>query len=197
MEFLMDLFYQGSFKEQVLAIKKSVLEVIKAKGVESKEKLALVFGVPENVGNNILFITPPYPGGKFYEDKDSYKLKQLAAEYKINKYFITYCCHYETRSRKDIKEYKIWIHKIIDVVQPTLIVCLGEHCIFSLFKRKVILRDSHGKIIDKHEGIPVMITYPVSYYTEKSEYEDIAYKTFLKNADWDKILEKYKELIKC
>lgn len=189
----MDLFYQGTMQEQVKALKKEIRALAKEKGIKISNRMALVWGIPANVGNNALIVQPPYPGGKYFQDGDTCQLQNILLSHGIQKYFLTYCYHIpqEKVTRKDIKQYGIWVRRIVDAVQPRLIVCLGEDSIFSFFKRKMILRDHHGQVVDRHEDIPVMLTYPVSYYTERSEYEDLSYKNFLLQSDWTGIKKQY------
>lgn len=193
----MDLFYQGTIEEQITALKAEVRQMAKDKGVPFKNKLLLTYGVPSSVGNCALLVTSPYPGGQFYKDKNTCQLINILIANGISNYFITYCYHiHEDRvSRKTIKDYSPWIKRICDAVQPRLIVCVGEETVFSFLKRKAILRDWHGREIDKHEQIPIMLTYPISYYTESSEYEDLSYKNFLLQSDWTGIKKKYDEVI--
>lgn len=193
----MDLFYQGTMEEQIILLKKEIRQLAKDKGTPIRNKFLLTYGVPSAVSNCVLVVTPPYSGGKFYQDKDTRKLIDILTTNGMTNYFITYCYHIpQTKvTKKTVKEYSPWIKRIVDAVEPRLIVCLGEETTFSFFKRKMILRDWHGRVIDKHADIPVMLTYPMSYYTEKSEYEDISYKNFLLESDWTGIKKKYDEVI--
>lgn len=195
----MDLFYQGSFKDQIRLIKKDIKDLGKAQGLRYQNTFSLLWGSNlDAVGNNIFIVTPPYPGGKYYKDKYTLRLLDVLKNRGFSNYFISYCYHQPTNkvSRKNIKEYSTWIQKLVEITMPKLIVCLGEESVFSFFKRKTILRDYHGKEIDKFNGIPVMITFSMDYYTERSEYEDVNYKDFLLSNDWSKIKEKYNEVIK-
>lgn len=195
----MDLFYQGDFKEQIKLIKKDIKDQGKKQGFKYQNTFRLLWGSSiDAVGDSIFIVTPPYPGGKYYHDKYTQRLLSTLKDRGIDKYFITYCYHQPTSkvTRKNIKEYSVWIHKLVEVTMPKLIVCLGEESIFSFFKRKAILRDYHGKEIDKFNEIPVMLTFSMDYYTERSEYEDVNYKDFILNNDWSKIKEKYNEVIK-
>lgn len=193
----MDLFYQGTFQEQIGLLKADIKKIAREQKVRFKSRLTLVWGTPAYVGNNVLIVMPPYPGGKFFKDKDTCQLQNILYANEITRYFLTYCYHIPKQkvTRKDIKEYSSWIKRIVDSVQPKLIVCLGEDSVFSFFKRKMILRDYHGQVMDKYEEIPVMLTYPISYYTERSEYEDLSYKNFILQSDWEGISKKYKGVI--
>lgn len=194
----MDLFYQGTLQEQIKALKKDIRVEAKKQGVAFKHKLALVWGIPAYQGNNILLVQPPYKEGKYFQDKSTERLKNTLNDYEITKYFITYSYHIpkDKVTRKDIKTYGSWIAKIVNAVAPRLVVCLGEDAIFSFFKRKMILRDNHGEIVGRHESIPIMLTYPFDYYTQKSEYEDSSYKNFLLDSDWKSIKNEYDKRIK-
>lgn len=194
----MDLFYQGTFEEQISSLKKDIRKLAKSSGITFRHKLLLLWGSKENINNNILFIQPPYPGGKYFKDKDTEKLINTLNKYEISKYFITYCYHLLSPkiTRKLIKQYSGWIKKLVDFVQPRLIVCLGEESIFSLFKRKSMIQDHHGKVFGIYQEIPVLLTYPMSYYYEKSEYEDVRYKNFLMDNDWNAIRDMYRKEIK-
>lgn len=193
----MDLFYQGNFKEQAKKIKNDIKEVGKKQGFRYQNALKLLWGNEDAVGNNVFFVTPPYPGGKYFKDKYTLKLLDIIHNKGLSNYFITYCYHQPTKkaTRKNIKEYSTWIKQLVDITMPKLIVCLGEESVFSFFKKKVILRDWHGKEIDRYNSIPVMSTFSMDYYSERSEYEDVSYKDYLLENDWSKIKKKYDEVI--
>lgn len=194
----MDLFYQGdTLRKYTNKLKKDIQDLAKKENIIIKEKLKLVYGTKDCEGNNLLVIMPPYIKGEYFKSNQIEKLEIILKTYEINNYFLTYSYHLpkDKVTRKDIKTYGFWIKRIIDYVCPKIIVCLGEESMFSLFKRKAILKDYHGQIVGEHLEIPVFLTYPMEYYNEKSQYEDNSYKSYLLKKDWENISKEYKEKV--
>ena len=116
----------------------------------------------------------------------------------MTKFLITY--HYlvygDDITRNQIKEFGYYIRKLTDILDPKLIVCMGEEAQLSFFKRKFVMEDFHGKQIGEHDSIPIYTTFPIFYYEERSEYEDKSFKEHIKKVDWEKIKEVYSKVVK-
>lgn len=197
----MDLFYGNTLEEQLKNLKKDIKKYAldKYNYDYGRRRIYIADGRKETVGNNILIVTQQFvPTVAAFTDENFVKLKKILHDYKIRNYIITpnFLIPIENISKADIKDYSIWIEKIVDIFQPKLIVALGEESIFSFFKRKVILRDFHGKVIGRSAtNIDVYLSYATSYYNKASEYEDPSFKEFILKNDWGIIAKRYEELI--
>lgn len=111
----------------------------------------------------------------------------------ISKYFITYSYLVPSSkvTRDQIKSSSGWIHSIIDVINPRAIVLLGDMCCHTFFTRKEQAVKRHGEIIGKHNEIPVLLSFNLDYYFEHTKTEDVKYKEFIREHDWEKIKELY------
>lgn len=191
----MDLFYNGTFEEKLKLLKKDVKEYAKSAGYDyGRKRLYLAYGNPDNVGNNILFVTPPLnKDSKPYQDRFSVELIKSAKEFGLDKFFITsvYPIPIEKVTKKHIKAYSYWIHQTIDLFEPRLIVVMGEESEPVFVSRKFILRDCYGQKISTFGDTDVILAYPMSYYLEHSEYEDPSYKKSLKIQEWTALKELY------
>jgi uracil-DNA glycosylase len=197
----MDLFYGTTFEENITAFKADLKKVALSYGYNfGKKKVYIAYGDLDKIGNCILFIGPALrPADKAFQDKYSEYLFKIANEHSLNNIILTSCfpIPLEQVSKTHIKEFNPWMEKLVDIFRPRLIVALGEDAQFSFVKRKHILRDYHGQIISKSmSGTDVLLTYPMSYYLEKSEYEDPSYKTYMLKTDFEIISKLYKERIK-
>lgn len=197
----MDLFYSGrTFDDRLKLLKKDVKEYAKRVGYDyGKKRLYLAYGNPDNVGQNILFVVPPLdPNSKPYQDKASQRLIEVAKEYGLDKFFITssYPIPIEKISKRQIKEFSYWVHKLIDILEPKLIVVMGEESEPVFVRRKFILRDSYSEIITSHNDIDVVLAYPMNYYIGHSEYEDPSYKKSLLEQEWTRLKEIYDRKIR-
>lgn len=198
----MNLFYGSTIQEQLKNLKKDIkLWAQTAHSYDyGHKRIYIAFGKIENVGNNCLFISSPFAkDSPPFEDSSYAFLKRTIEDFGILKFFMTpnFLIPKDTVTRADIKEYSKFIESIVDIVQPKLVVVLGEDSTFSFFKRKFILRDWHGKIIGQTpQAIDVVLSYAPDYYNERSEYEDPSFKKFILNNDWNYISTLYKKRIK-
>ena len=196
----MDLFTSGmTIIEQIEILRNRIKDIfIKSGTIGKKTKIKLFYGDINDIGNNVLIITDP-PKAKLFESREDKNLQNFISEFGLTKYFITY--YYLLPNikinRQEIKDFGYWIRQITDILDPKLIVCISEESQFCYFKRKFILRENHGKQIGEYNSIPIYASYPLCYYQKQSEFEDVTYKTFIKHNDWDKIKDKYNEVIKC
>lgn len=196
----MDLFYGTTFEENILALKKDIKLVAEKHGKPfGKKKVYVAYGSQEDIGNCFLFVAPPLtPDTKPFQDKYSQYLFQTANEFGLSKIILTssFLVPLEQVSKNDIKSFGSIVEKIVEIFQPKLIVVLGEDAQFSFVRRKNILRDNHGQIIARSQtGVEVMLSYAMSYYVEKSEYQDPSYKNYMRQTDWTVIAKYYKERI--
>jgi hypothetical protein len=160
-----------------------------------KAKIKLFYGDVNNFNDGVLTVSSP-PKAKFFESPDDKFLSSILESIEIKKFFLTYDYLFfgDRPTTQTVKDFGYFIRRLVDIINPKLIVCLGEEPQFSFFKRKFLLSDFHGKQIGDYEGRPIYTTYPISYYEERSQFEDHSYKEAIKNKDWNAIRDKYKEL---
>ena len=196
----MDLFYNGNFQEQFELLKKDIKEYAKTLGYNYKNReLILAYGEQSTVGNNILFVTPPLNRKKKpFKDRESIELIKTIRQYGLTNYIITpvFPIPLETISKKHIKDYRPWLMKTIYILEPRLIIVMGEDSELAFINRKYILRDYCGEKISTCHDADVILAYPTSYYLEHSEYEDPSYKNQLKAQEWTNIKTLYNKFIK-
>lgn len=195
---MLDLFTVNlSIDEQFELLRANIKETyIKNKVITKRTSIKLCLGDTNDIGNNLLVITIP-PKAKLFESPDDKNLIQILKEFELFKFFITYyhLIPGANPSKKDIKDFGYWIRNLTDIINPKIIVCIGEDAHLSYFKRKFILRENHGKLIGDYNSIPIFALYPISYYVKRSDFEDISYKLYMKTTDWSNVKKKYKEVI--
>lgn len=195
---MIDLFTANmTVEEQIEDLRTGLKEsYIKSGAITKRTKIKLFYGDMKDVGNNILIITNP-PSAKLFESPEDQRVMQILNEFNLNNFFLTYYYLLPDKkiNRQEIKEFGYWIRKITDILDPKLIVCIGEESQFCFFKQKKVIRDFHGKLIGDYNSIPIYATYPIPYYVKRSEFEDTTYKDFIKNQDWGMIKKKYEEVI--
>lgn len=181
--------------ERLEALREEIKDYQKRSCPDKKSKVKLFWGDLTKLGKGIVVITNP-PKAKFFESTEDKFIINLLTSYDLNDFFITYnyLIYGEEYTPKDIKEFGYYIKKLIDIINPKMIVCMGESSQFCFFKKKFMMIDFHGKQIGEHESIPIFTTYPIKYYEERSKFEDHSYKEQIRNKDWTAIKEKYKEL---
>jgi uracil-DNA glycosylase len=194
-----DLFLTNKTpEEKIKELITNIKEHAKKDGLNLRRKITAGFGNFDNIGNNVLIVTDP-PESKYFDSGEDRRLYKILKDFEINKYFHTYYFWYKKNtklSKSDVKKFGFWIKMFTNIIEPNLIVCLGETAQLSFLTVKSILRDNHGKQIGVYNEIPIYTSYPVSYYNEKSECEDHTYKHFIKNKDWSLIKEKYDKVVK-
>jgi len=190
----MDLFYSTlNPKESLQKLSKEILDNNKTR----KKTLSTVNIALEDIGNNVLFILPNVTSLGFVQDENAKGIVAATHEFKLEKYAITYSylLPVEHVSRDQIKYFSVWINKLIDIILPRLIVCVGENATLTFFNRKIKI-ENHGTIIGSVKEIPCILTLEPTYYTEHSAFEDEAYKHFLRTRDWSFIKQQYVANIK-
>lgn len=194
---MLDMFTAGMTPiERLEALRAEIKDYQNRNCIDHKKtKIKLFWGDTVNINTGIVIITDP-PKAKFFESNGDKFIINLLTSYDLTKFFITYnyLVYGENSTPKDIKDFSYYIKKLIDIINPKIIVCMGESSQFCFFKRKFMMIDFHGKQIGDHESIPIFTTYPIKYYEERSKYEDHSYKEQIRNKDWEAIKEKYKEL---
>lgn len=194
---MLDLFnIDKTPQERIDALKEDISKFKRSSGVDTKKsKIKLFFGNIENFNDGIFTVSTP-PKAKHFESSEDKYLVSLLESLELNKYFLTYNYLFfgDKANVQTIKDFGIFIRKLVDIINPKLIVCLGEEAQFSFFKKKFLISDFHGKQIGEYEGRPIMTTFPISYYEERSQFEDHSYKDSIKTKDWSSIKEKFKEL---
>lgn len=184
----MDLFLTNkNFNKQCQIIKNDIL-----KYYNSNEKIKILSGNEENIGKSILIVTNKSDG--YFNSNSDNTIKNICDKYNI-KYFLTYNYFFNNISMRNIKEFSPFIHRITDIVQPKLILCLGELSQLCYFKKKFMIENYHGQEIGKYQDIPIYTSYEMEFYDIRSKYTDTNYKNFIKENDWNNINLKYKELL--
>lgn len=211
-----DLFYNigDSLQEKIDLLREDLLIEAKALGYKKKKLPVLTTScnAEEIVGNNALIIHPPIDDGRHiikengkrvhispFKDRRTEMLMSVLDEYGMYNYFITYShlIPMDKHTKRDIKNFGIWISRIVEIVQPKLIVVLGEDAELVFSKRKHILNDNHGLIVEHYQNIPIFLSYPMEYYSEQSAFEDSNFKKFIMDNDWNKIKKEYDRRIIC
>lgn len=194
---MLDLFSSNrTVDERLEDLKLEIKSYQKKLGVDSKKtKVKLFYGDIKDFNTGIITVSNP-PKAKFFDAPEDKILLNLLSSYGLEQSFLTY--HYlilGTYTPKEIKEFGYYVRKLIDIINPKLIVCLGEESHFTFSKRKSLMIDFHGKVIGEYEGRPIMTTYPIVYYGEKSKFENDSYREEIKRKDWTTIKDKYMELV--
>lgn len=192
---MLDLFLSNKTPiEQLDMLRADIKDYQSKANIDSKKtKIKLFYGDIKYFNTGILVITDP-PKAKFFESAEDKLIINILNSYDLNEFFITYnYLIYGSGSTKDIKNFSYYIKKLTDIINPKLIVCMGESSQFCFFKKKFMMSDYHGKQIGDYETIPIMTTYPIWYYEEKSKFEDHSYKEELRNKDWYAIKKRYEE----
>jgi hypothetical protein len=194
---MLDIFSVNKpIEEQLTDLKLEIQTFQKSLNLDTKKsKIKLFYGNISNINSGILLINDP-PLSKFFESQDDKYIINLMSELNIDKYFITYNFLIPNVSvnTKLIKSFSYFILKLIDILNPKLIVCFGEQSQFCFFKRKFLLQDFRGLEIGQYEYRPIFTTNKASYYEERSKVENYIYKEQLKLNDWTNIKKKYEEL---
>lgn len=189
----MDMFYCNlSPEEQLQKLSSEMIASVRTR----KKKLFTVTINPINIGNNILFVLPHVTLAGFGKDDNAKWLKETIREFGITKYALTYGYLVPTEhiSRNQFKEFAQWIHRLIEIIRPRLLVLVGENVTLSFFNRKIKI-ENHGTQVGLFGDIPCILTLEPSYYLEHSAYENEAYKQFLRQKDWNFIKEQYQSVI--
>ena len=130
---------------------------------------------------------------------DYEKSNLLAAldHYKITNYIIAYAqpSKSSSASRKLVKQSRPLMLKLIEIVNPKLIIVLDDSSAEIFVTQKPNIVEQHGTIITHHFNIPIILTYNMDYYVKRTGYQDDTYKKSIFFTDWLYISEKYKELI--
>jgi hypothetical protein len=193
----MDLFYGTTFEESLKRFKSDLKQFAREKyNIDfGKKNIKIAYGHLE-VGDCTLVITPPLSiNDKPFQDKQTQYLINLLNEFNIDKFVITSCFLIPKLqvSKNDIKAFSPWIELLTDIFNPKVVVVLGEDAQFSFVKQKHTLKDYHGEVIaSARTSAKVILTYPMSYYIDRSEFEDSTYKDFIKNSDWSNVAKLYK-----
>lgn len=194
---MLDLFYQGSPKDQIRILKEEIRKYATEKNIILSKNFSIALGDLSNVGNGALIIDYPNFDTPFKSKYDK-RLLDILKRFNIDNIFLTYNYLFPQAryTQKDIKEFSVWIKKLSDIIIPRLIILLGENSHFCFFKRKFLLRNYHGKLIGDYNSAKIMTSYAMRYYEERSEFEDKTYKEYICNSDWKEIQKVYMEEIK-
>lgn len=191
----MDLFYTGEFEHDAQLISKELKAYRKSLGLKSKSRMYILYGDSSYVGDNMLVVDNPHTGN--YMNTENYKaLRRLLTGRGMHQFFVTNCYILPKKpSLTEVKSFSTWIHRIARLIEPRLIVTMGEVANLSFMKRKPIMRDSHGSQVGEFDGAPIYTTYDMGYYTKQSPHEDLHYKLFIQEQDWNNIQAEYDERV--
>jgi hypothetical protein len=157
----------------------------------------IVTGNIEHINNCALLIMEHVTKHKFMRAPWDRKLVQLCTEYGINNKFITYSYLKDTESvsRSDITSSRKYIQLLLSIIQPKLIVVIGENTLLSFLSKKQLLVNFHGKIVGKYEEVPLILTYPMGYYLQYGRQDEKEYRESILLHDWTIIQEEYNKRI--
>lgn len=191
--FELSLFDTGNLKQDLKFFKNDIREYAKRLKIEMPKTFPVVIGNEESVGKNILVITEPITNKWFKSQEITRTTNHVKTLF--NDFFITSCylIPKDRISVADIKDFSLWITRLASLLRPKLIVILGEPAAHVFVRRKAIVKENHGKRIATWKDIPIYLTYPMSYYYDRSEYEDTSYKDYIKNNDWSIFKTKFEE----
>lgn len=192
---MLNFFYINKSPKEQLDLLKLEIKEYQTKIKSEEKKIKLFYGNIDNFGSGVLIISSP-PKTKFFESIQDKSIIVLMNELKIDKFFITYnyLINGIEPTPKDIKSFGYYIRLLVDIINPKIIVCLGEDSQFCFFKKKFLITDYHGKQIGEYEGKPILTANNMSYYEERSKFENHSYKEEIKKKDWELITNKYKEI---
>lgn len=197
----MDLFYSKKTPTQQLKMLKDELmskyNITSNVRLTSKDNFKLLYGNKKATDNCVLFILDHVTDKGFLNNKNEKKLIEIVKKYKMLNSLFTYAYPIRTDkiTRIQVKEAIPSIELLIDIINPKLIIVLGEITSELFLSRKAIIDDHHGSIITTYNEQPVIQTYKFSYYNSSEGYEDKRYKEAVFKKDWDFITKKYNELI--
>ena len=194
----MDMFYARlTTKGRMLKLKEDFKKLLFKDGEEVPEKFRVTGGKLSNTGNCILFIIDHVTEYGFMRARRELKLVELCVRYGIKNRMVTYSYLKPCKvvSRNEIIESRELLQLLVSIVRPQLIVLLGEKTTFSFMNRKKLVNENHGKIIGNHNGVPLLLTYEMGYYTERMRSYEIDYRHGIMSNDWEVIMSEYTERI--
>jgi len=191
----MDLFYANLTPTQQL--KKFKEDAMHHFNIEDSTKFKVLKGLPKHFGNCVLFLLSHVPSRGFLKGRNDKLLTDSIKHFDITNHAITYAYLKPSLnvSRKDLKACTGDMNLILSIVRPKLIVLVGENPGELFFGRKPKVVDVHGTIVGSIDKIPLVSTFDMLYYKEKTGYEDERYKRHIYEGDWNFIREQYKGAI--
>lgn len=195
----MDLFMSSmTSNQQWSQLKKDYQRMFECEQ-NGQSKFRIIHGDKSVFNNCILLILPNVSEHGFMNaDYEKVNLINTLNKYNINNYIITYAQPNKSSgpSRKLIKQSRPLMTKIIEIVNPKLIVAFDDSSAELFVNQKPNIIEQHGKVITTHYDIPVLLTYNMDYYVKRTGYEDNTYKNNIFFEDWNSISNQYKQLIK-
>lgn len=193
----LDLFYNGSFQQNIKKLKEDLKKYAQENSLLLPDPFNIVKLRPSCVGSCVLFICPPAISSSLFTTAEDKLLDSLCKEYEIENKAITYCYIFQSlhKNKNVIKEFSPWIKKLTDLIQPKLIITLGEDAQCSFFRNKFLMRDCSSTIIGNYSDIPIGAIYPMDYFISKTGFEDLSFKQYLKKSNWDFVKAQYDKLI--
>lgn len=194
----MDLFMSLlTPKQQINQLKTDYKKLLECEQ-NGQSKFRLIYGNEKNFGNCILLILPHVSEHGFMNaDYEKNHLISSLEHYNITNYIIVYAQPSKSSgaSRKLIKQSRPLISKLIEIINPKLIITFDDSSAELFVNQKPNIIEQHGTIITSYFNIPVILTYNMDYYSTRTGYEDKKYKNNIFFHDWLFISEKYREVI--
>ena len=191
----MDLFYENlTPRRRLNRLKRELSSHLYGEGEEIPENFRILGGKLRSIGSCALFIMEHVVPQGFMGNSYEMKILELCTRYHIDTRMITYSYLREctTVSRVSIINSREFLHILVSIVDPVLIVLLGENTLFSFENRKRLLGDYHGKVVGYHNGVPLLLTYDMEYYTERVRVDRLKYRDEIMKSDWTKISNLYR-----
>ena len=181
----------------MLKLKEDFKRLLFKDNEEVPEKFRVAGGKLSNAGNCILFVIDHVTQYGFMHARRELKLVELCMRYGIKNRMVTYSYLKPCKivSRNEIIESKKLLQLFVSIVRPQLIVLLGEKTTFSFMNRKKLVNKEHGKIVGDHNGVPLLLTYGMDYYTEKMRSYERDYLDGIMRNDWEVIMSEYTDRI--
>jgi hypothetical protein len=183
--------------QQLTQLKKEYMEMFECEQ-NGQSKFRLIHGDKKYYGNCALLILPYVTEHGFLNaEHEKTNLMKTLEHYKITNYMITYAQlnKSSSSSKKLIKQSRPLMTKLIEIINPKLIIVFDESSSLLFMTQKPNITEQHGTMITTYFNIPVLLTYNLDYYNKRTGYEDKTYKNNIFFNDWLTISTQYKELI--
>ncbi len=189
----MNLFYQNLTEEEQLSkLQRDTIQHL-YNNIRKPKKLEILRGDKEFIGNCALFLIDHVKTQGFMRGQGENALVDTCNKYRIDNRMVSYSYLRQSKSvsRTDIVGMREFLYILISIVNPFLIVALGEKTMFSFINRKILLANGHGSVVHYYNEVPVILTYPIDYYKSRENDSDQDYKDYILENDWNFIKEEY------
>ena len=185
----MDLFSKAKTREQwIRYVKTSIKKWGTDKGYEVPKNFSIAKCSTKESERIPLFVLPPFKGPKMFDTWNDNTLRNLCAHFSIINYVMTYCFPFikDTLTNGDLKEYSDKLNEIIQLINPTILVLLGDQAQIPVLSRKHPLDVWHGELVPNCE-LKTMTLFSADYYCKRTKTEDKSFKYALRDNDWSKL----------